>query len=72
MSHDQDSITTIDLVDRGIHHLNKLVGDVTQFSRQKNLTLMPAELNELLDSSLELIADRVQEKKNANRETGEP
>jgi len=62
-SHDKDSITTIDLVDRGIHHLNKLVGDVTQFSRSKNLTLTPAELNELLDSSLELIADRVQEKK---------
>ncbi len=59
---DKESLTTIDLVDRGIHHLNKLVGDVTQFSSRKNLTLTPAELHELLDSSLELIADRLQER----------
>src|SRR5229473_3411901 len=32
-----DAIKTITLVERGIHHLNKLVVDVTQFSRRRHL-----------------------------------
>ena len=59
---DAESLSTIDLVERGIHHLNKLVVDVTQFSRQRELELSEVDLNELLDSSLELIADVLQEK----------
>lgn len=54
---DKDSQNTIDLVERGIHHLNKLVVDVTQFSRQKPLERAEAELHELIDASLELITD---------------
>src|SRR5690349_14479227 len=34
---DEDALNTIELVERGIKHLNKLVVDVTQFSRQKEL-----------------------------------
>ena len=34
---DHDALNTIELVERGIKHLNKLVVDVTQFSRQKEL-----------------------------------
>ena len=59
---DNESQNTIDLVERGIHHLNKLVVDVTQFSRQKPLERAEVELHELIDASLELIADRLSEK----------
>lgn len=53
---------TISLVERGIHHLNKLVVDVTQFSRRRELELADAELHEVIDSSLELVTDRVRDK----------
>jgi signal transduction histidine kinase len=61
-SPDEESQSTIDLVERGIHHLNKLVMDVTQFSRQRPLELAEVELHALIDSSLELISDLIQEK----------
>ncbi|HEU5237641.1 MAG TPA: ATP-binding protein [Pyrinomonadaceae bacterium] len=53
---------TISLVERGIHHLNKLVVDVTQFSRRRELELTPADLRDVIESSIELVADRVREK----------
>ncbi|HEY0404427.1 MAG TPA: ATP-binding protein [Pyrinomonadaceae bacterium] len=59
---DAESQNTIDLVERGIHHLNKLVVDVTQFSRQKPLERADVELHELIDGSLELVGERLQEK----------
>lgn len=60
---DKDSLNTINLVERGIHHLNKLVVDVTQFTGQRPLALSEADLHELLDESLELISDRLKEKR---------
>src|SRR5260370_32976896 len=57
-----DAVKTITLVERGIHHLNKLVGDVTQFSRQRQLDRAEVDLNEVIDSSIDLVADRVQQK----------
>jgi nitrogen-specific signal transduction histidine kinase len=59
---DRESQNTIDLVERGIHHLNKLVVDVTQFSRQKPLDRAEVDLHELIDGSLELVAERLREK----------
>lgn len=59
---DDDALRTIELVERGIKHLNKLVVDVTQFSRQKALERSEVDLHELLDRSLDLVADRVKEK----------
>jgi len=59
---DEESLGTIDLVERGINHLNKLVVDVTQFSRQRPLELGRVELHPLIDSSLELVTDALQEK----------
>jgi signal transduction histidine kinase len=59
---DADALNTIELVERGIKHLNKLVVDVTQFSRQKPLERAPVELNELIENSLTLVADRVTDK----------
>ena len=53
---------TITLVERGILHLNKLVVDVTQFSRRRQLERAEVELHEIIDSSIDLIRDRVQEK----------
>jgi signal transduction histidine kinase len=61
-THDPDSVNTIDLVERGIHHLNNLVVDVTQFSREKALTLTDVDLGNLMESSVELVADKLQEK----------
>jgi signal transduction histidine kinase len=61
-STDAESQSTIDLVERGITHLNKLVVDVTQFSRQRPLDLSHVELHQLIDSSLELISDLIREK----------
>ena len=60
--HDKDALNTIELVERGIKHLNKLVVDVTQFSRQKALERSRVDLHELLNMSLDLIADSVREK----------
>jgi PAS domain S-box-containing protein len=57
-----DGLRTIGLVERGIHHLNKLVVDVTQFSRRRQLDASESDLHELINSSLDLVADRVQEK----------
>jgi PAS domain S-box-containing protein len=53
---------TIDLVERGIDHLNKLTVDVTQFSREKELSLERANVHELLDASLELVAEQIRAK----------
>ncbi|OLE53611.1 MAG: hypothetical protein AUG51_12150 [Acidobacteria bacterium 13_1_20CM_3_53_8] len=60
---DKEALNTIDLVERGINHLNKLVVDVTQFSRRKPLELIPADLNQIVDASLELIADKLRERR---------
>lgn len=58
----EDAQRTITLVERGINHLNKLVVDVTQFSRRRQLERSEVELHELIDSSLDLISDRIGEK----------
>lgn len=57
-----EAIKTIDLVERGINHLNKLVVDVTEFSRERPLELSDTDLQELIEASIELVADRVDEK----------
>ncbi|HZH30585.1 MAG TPA: ATP-binding protein [Pyrinomonadaceae bacterium] len=53
---------TIDLVERGIDHLNKLTVDVTQFSREKQLSLERTNLHALLDASLELVSEQIRVK----------
>src|SRR5204863_2717313 len=58
----EDATKTISLVERGIDHLNKLVVDVTQFSRRRKLEASEVDLRELIDSSIELVADRVRDK----------
>jgi PAS domain S-box-containing protein len=57
-----DALKTMGLVERGILHLNKLVVDVTQFSRRRQLDVSDCDLNDLIESSIELVADRIQEK----------
>ena len=59
---DDDALNTIELVERGIKHLNKLVVDVTQFSRQKELERSTVDLHESLERSLDLVSERLQEK----------
>jgi signal transduction histidine kinase len=59
---DEDGLNTIELVERGIKHLNKLVVDVTQFSRQKELERSTVDLHESLERSLDLVSERIQEK----------
>lgn len=60
---DREALNTIELVERGIKHLNKLVVDVTQFSRQKDLDRSHVDLHELIDMSLDLVSESVQEKR---------
>jgi signal transduction histidine kinase len=64
---DADGLNTIELVERGIKHLNKLVVDVTQFSRQKELERSAVDLHESLERSIDLVSDKILEK-NANIE----
>ena len=59
---DDDALNTIELVERGIKHLNKLVVDVTQFSRQKELERSSVDLHESIERSLDLVSDKIQEK----------
>ncbi len=59
---DPEAVKTIELVERGIRHLNKLVVDVTQFSRQKSLERSRVDLHELLERSLDLVSENIQEK----------
>jgi signal transduction histidine kinase len=74
MTENSEAHNTIDLVERGIAHLNKLTVDVTEFSRERELTLAETNLNEVLDASLELVADKLHEKQTPveRRYTGEP
>ena len=60
---DPEALNTIELVERGIRHLNKLVVDVTQFSRQKTLERSRVDLHDSLERSLDLVSERIQEKK---------
>lgn len=59
---DDEGLKTIDLVERGIMHLNKLVVDVSQFSRSKALEQSNVDLHDLIRRSLELVADKINEK----------
>lgn len=59
---DQDALNTIELVERGISHLNKLVVDVTQYSRQKELERSDVDLHESLERSIDLVSERISEK----------
>ncbi|HEX8116431.1 MAG TPA: ATP-binding protein, partial [Pyrinomonadaceae bacterium] len=64
MTRDREAITTIDLVERGIEHLSKLTLDVTQFSRRRQLSLHDGvDLAELLNESLDLVSDKLREKR---------
>jgi len=59
---DAEGLRTIELVERGIMHLNKLVVDVSQFSRSKALERSNVDLNELIGHSLEMVADKINDK----------
>jgi signal transduction histidine kinase len=59
---DAEGLNTIELVERGIKHLSKLVVDVAQFSRRKALEQAHVDVNELVDHSLDLVADKINEK----------
>jgi signal transduction histidine kinase len=59
---DPEALNTIELVERGIKHLNKLVVDVTQYSRQKNIERSTVDLNDALERSLDLVSERIREK----------
>src|SRR5215213_6825086 len=65
---DPEALNTIELVERGIKHLNKLVVDVTQYSRQKELERSTVDLHESLERSIDLVSERIREK-NATVET---
>jgi signal transduction histidine kinase len=53
-------------------HLNNLVVDVTQFSREKVLAVSPVDLTDLVESSFELVMDKLHEKGTVARKTYAP
>ena len=59
---DAEGLNTIELVERGIKHLSKLVVDVAQFSRRKALEQANVDLRELVNHSLDLVADKINDK----------
>ncbi len=59
---DPEALNTIELVERGIKHLNKLVVDVTQFSRQKALERSRVDLHDSIERSVDLTRERIREK----------
>ena len=59
---DAEALNTIELVERGIRHLNKLVVDVTQFSRQKALERSRVDLHDSLERSIDLVSERIRDK----------
>jgi signal transduction histidine kinase len=59
---DAEGLRTIELVERGIKHLSKLVVDVAQFSRRKALEQANVDLHDLVNHSLDLVADKINEK----------
>jgi signal transduction histidine kinase len=63
MTAGEEAHSTIDLVERGIEHLNKLTLDVTQYSREKPLALSEVDLHALLDASIELAAGSLRERR---------
>ena len=62
VTNDPDALNTIELVERGISHLNKLVVDVTAYSRQKELERSTVDLHESLERSIDLVSERIREK----------
>jgi signal transduction histidine kinase len=74
MTAGEEAHSTIDLVERGIEHLNKLTVNVTQYSREKPLTLSEVDLHELIESSVELAAGSLRERHTPveRRYTGAP
>jgi signal transduction histidine kinase len=74
MTSGEEAHSTIDLVERGIEHLNKLTVDVTHYSREKPLARERVELHKLIDSSLELVEERLRERETPIRKnyTGDP
>lgn len=62
MTRDAEAISTINLVEHGIEHLNKLTVDVTQFSRQRPLVRSQVDLHTIIEGSLDLVAHKIGEK----------
>ena len=62
---DAEGLNTIELVERGIKHLSKLVVDVAQFSRRKALEQTNVDLHQLVNHSLDLVANKIKEKETA-------
>lgn len=62
MTRDPEAISTINLVEHGIDHLNKLTVDVTQFSRQRPLIRSTVDLHTIIAESIDLIAHKIREK----------
>ncbi len=63
MMHDPQADTIINLVERGIDHLNKLTIDVTEFSGDKPLAISDVDLREVINASLDLVKDKIEDKR---------
>ena len=57
-----DDLSTIQVIERSVDHLAKIVAELSDFGRPKQLNRTPVNLNELLDDLLPMAADRLNSK----------
>ncbi|HWP44261.1 MAG TPA: ATP-binding protein [Blastocatellia bacterium] len=53
---------TVEVIDRSVDHLSRIVAELSEFARPKQLNLCRTNINELLDGLAPMIADRLERK----------
>ncbi|HEY6332171.1 MAG TPA: ATP-binding protein, partial [Blastocatellia bacterium] len=54
----EDELEVIGVIERSIRHLGRIVGELLEFSRPKDLNLARININRMLDDVLPMVADR--------------
>jgi signal transduction histidine kinase len=55
-------VSTIEVIERSVDHLAKIVAELSEFGRPKRLSCTALRLNDLLDEVIPMVADRLTEK----------
>jgi len=58
----EDDQSTIDVIERSVDHLAKIVAELSEFGRPKRLNRCPVNVNQLIDEILPMVADRLNER----------
>jgi signal transduction histidine kinase len=60
---DEQSLEVIRRIESSVDHLARTVSELNQFARPREMTLAPVRLDALMDELLQMVADRVAEKR---------